>query len=301
MNVVAKSNVLETHSKVLQHTAIENSYRRDIFFLLGGDGLGINPFLNFTVRRDNIVDDTVANLMNVTYEHPEVLFKPLKISFANEEGEDEGGIRKEYFMLLFKAFLQPTYGMFVEDDESHYIWFSGFPIEDFYFKMVGLLCALAIYNSILVELPFPLALYKYLLGVPFTIEDLRELHPTEGRSLDSLLDYDGDDVEDVFMLYFSISLTVFGHTEEIELKPDGKDIPVTKENRAEFVDLYIKRRMEYGKDGVIKNQLELFKKAFSKLLNGEILSLFQPRELMELMAGNENYDWEELKEVGVML
>ncbi|KAE9550089.1 hypothetical protein FO519_006701 [Halicephalobus sp. NKZ332] len=295
MNVVAKSNVLETHSKVLQHTAIENSYRRDIFYILGG-GLGVNPFLNFTVRRDNIVEDTVTNLMDMNYEHPEVLFKPLKISFANEEGEDEGGIRKEYFMLLFKEFLQPTYGMFLEDEESNYIWFSGFPVEDYYFKMVGLLCALGIYNSILVELPFPLALYKYLLGVPFTIEDLRDLHPTEGRSLDSLLDYDGDDVEDVFMLYFSISLTVFGHTEEIELKPNGKNIPVTKENKAEFVDLYIKRRMEYGNGDVIKNQLECFKKAFAKLLNREILSLFQPRELMELMAGNENYDWEELKE-----
>lgn len=35
--------------------------------------------------------------------------KPLKVQFQNEEGEDEGGIRKEFFMLLFQEFLQPTY------------------------------------------------------------------------------------------------------------------------------------------------------------------------------------------------
>lgn len=187
--------------------------------------------------------------------------------------------------------------MFIEDDESHYIWFTGFPVEEQYFKMVGLLCAMAIYNSILVELPFPLALYKYLLGVPFSLEDIRDLHPTEAKSLDALLEYEGNDVEDVFMLMFTISLTVLGHTEEVELKTNGKEIPVTNDNKHEFVNLYVRKRMEYGGDDVLKQQLSAFKDGFSTLLDNSILSLFQPRELMELMSGNENYNWEELREV----
>lgn len=127
--------------------------------------------------------------------------------------------------------------MFLTDEESQYVWFSGFPVEDTHFRMVGTLCAMAIYNSILVELPFPLALYKFLLDVPFTLEDLLELHPSEGRSLEQLLSYDGDDVEETFMLTFEMSMTVFGHTEQVELKKDGKDIPVTNSNRAEFVEV----------------------------------------------------------------
>lgn len=54
--------------------------------------------------------------------------------------------------------------MFVEDPESHLIWFSGLPFSDEgvdrCFAFVGLLCAMAVYNNVLVNLPFPLALYK---------------------------------------------------------------------------------------------------------------------------------------------
>uniref|UniRef100_A0A914Z514 HECT domain-containing protein n=1 Tax=Panagrolaimus superbus TaxID=310955 RepID=A0A914Z514_9BILA len=235
MNVAAKSNVLETHSRA----AIQESHQRAIFEGLLTTGLAyLNPYLNFTIRRDNIVNDSIAELMNASSKD---ITKPLKVQFQGEEGEDEGGIRKEFFMLLFQEFLQPTYGMFLTDEESQYVWFSGFPVEETPFRMVGTLCAMAIYNSILVELPFPLALYKYLLDVPFTLEDLLELHPSEGRSLEQLLSYDGDDVEETFMLTFEMSMTVFGHTEQVELKKEGKDIPVTNSNRAEFVELYIKR------------------------------------------------------------
>uniref|UniRef100_A0A914Q4P6 HECT domain-containing protein n=1 Tax=Panagrolaimus davidi TaxID=227884 RepID=A0A914Q4P6_9BILA len=285
MNVVAKSNVLETHSRVQQHTAIQESHHRAIFEGLLTTGTAyLDPYLHFTIRRDNIVNDTIVELMNAGAED---ITKPLKVQFQGEEGEDEGGIRKEFFML---------YGMFLTDEESQYVWFSGFPVEDTHFRMVGTLCAMAIYNSILVELPFPLALYKFLLDVPFTLEDLLELHPSEGRSLEHLLSYDGDDVEETFMLTFEMSMTVFGHTEQVELKKDGKEIPVTNSNRAEFVELYIKNRMEIGHEGVLKKQLEEFKFGFTRLLENSILTLFQPRELMELTAGNENYDWDALRE-----
>lgn len=40
-----------------------------------------------------------------------------------EEGEDVGGVQKEFFMLLLHEILNPDFGMFVEDDESHFVWF----------------------------------------------------------------------------------------------------------------------------------------------------------------------------------
>lgn len=71
--------------------------------------------------------------------------------------------------------------MFVEDSESHLVWFSGVQTELLSFKLVGMLCALAIYNSVLVDFPFPLALYKKILRIPLELEDLAELSPAEGR------------------------------------------------------------------------------------------------------------------------
>lgn len=41
----------------------------------------------------------------------------------NEEGLDAGGVQKEFFMLLIQQILNPDFGMFVEDSESHLLWF----------------------------------------------------------------------------------------------------------------------------------------------------------------------------------
>lgn len=81
----------------------------------------------------------------------------------------------------FLSKLTFRYGMFTENEESHLIWFSGVETDPMSFKLVGILCALAIYNSVLVDFPFPLALYKKILNVPLDLEDLSELSPAEGR------------------------------------------------------------------------------------------------------------------------
>lgn len=40
------------------------------------------------------------------------------------------------------------------------------------------MCGLAIYNFTIIDLPFPLALYKKLLNEPVTFQDLKDLNPT---------------------------------------------------------------------------------------------------------------------------
>ena len=49
---------------------------------------------------------------------------PLQVEFVGEEGMDAGGVQKEFFLLLLKDILNPQFGMFQEDDESNFIWFS---------------------------------------------------------------------------------------------------------------------------------------------------------------------------------
>ncbi|VDL89161.1 unnamed protein product [Schistocephalus solidus] len=68
--------------------------------------------------------------------------------------------------------------------------------------MVGALCGLAIYNSIIVDLNFPLAMFKKLLGQQPTLEDLKELDPVVGKSLQQLLEYEEPDLDEVFALNF---------------------------------------------------------------------------------------------------
>lgn len=58
-------------------------------------------------------------------------------------------------------------------------------------QLVGALIGLAIYNSVLLDVHFPLALYKKLQGLPVGLDDLEELAPTVAKSLRALLDYKG--------------------------------------------------------------------------------------------------------------
>ena len=54
--------------------------------------------------------------------------------------------------------------------------------------------------------------------------------------MQDLLDHEDDDVEDVFCLTFEFSYTnIYGETVHVDLKQRGSKIPVTKENKWEFI------------------------------------------------------------------
>lgn len=95
-----------------------------------------------------------------------------------------GGVRKEFFMLLFAEILDFKYGMFKEYEETRTIWFNSDSLEEevTYFGLIGVLCGLAIYNFVIINLPFPLVLYKKLLGEKSVgLNDIKEMSPTIAR------------------------------------------------------------------------------------------------------------------------
>lgn len=49
--------------------------------------------------------------------------------------------------------------------------------------------------------------------------------------------------------------------------------------------------MEEGNDGEIASQITSFEEGFQSVIHSKILKFFQPQELMEMVIGNENYDW----------
>lgn len=46
-------------------------------------------------------------------------------------------------------------------------------------------------------------------------------------------------LQDTFCLTFSVEMDYFGDIRTIALKPGGEDIPVTEENRHEYVELMV--------------------------------------------------------------
>lgn len=52
------------------------------------------------------------------------------MKFHNEEAEDGGGVRKEFFLLLLREILDPKFGMFQYYPDSRYVWFAEETFED---------------------------------------------------------------------------------------------------------------------------------------------------------------------------
>nr|XP_025041521.1 probable E3 ubiquitin-protein ligase HERC4 isoform X3 [Pelodiscus sinensis] len=285
----AKTTLLQTDAVIQMQMAVDQAHRQNFSSIFLPVFESVNPCLILVVRRDNIVGDAMEVLRktkNVDYK------KPLKVIFVGEEAVDAGGVRKEFFLLIMRELLDPKYGMFRYYEESRLIWFSDKTFEDSdLFHLIGVVCGLAIYNFTIVDLHFPLALYKKLLNKKPSLDDLKELMPDVGRSMQQLLDYPEDDIEETFCLNFTITVENFGTTEVKELVPKGADIPVVKQNRQEFVDAYV----DYIFTKSVASLFDAFHAGFHKVCGGKVLQLFQPSELQAMVIGNTNYDWKELE------
>uniref|UniRef100_A0AAX7SZI0 HECT domain-containing protein n=1 Tax=Astatotilapia calliptera TaxID=8154 RepID=A0AAX7SZI0_ASTCA len=285
----AKTTLLQTDAVLQMQMAVDQAQMQNFSSMFLPAVESVNPCLILIVRRENIVGDTMEVLRkskNVDYK------KPLKVIFVGEEAVDAGGVRKEFFLLIMKELLDPKYGMFRYYEESRLIWFSNKTFEDIdLFNLIGVICGLAIYNLTIVELNFPLALYKKLLKKKPTLEDLKELMPDVGRSLQQLLDYTEDDLEETFCLNFTITEENYGATEVLELVPNGENINVNMSNRQDFVSAYV----DYVFNTSVAPLFECFYSGFHKVCGGKVLELFQPNELQAMVIGNTNYDWMELE------
>ncbi|XP_010603882.1 probable E3 ubiquitin-protein ligase HERC4 isoform X6 [Fukomys damarensis] len=285
----AKTTLLQTDAVLQMQMAIDQAHRQNVSSLFLPVIESVNPCLILVVRRENIVGDAMEVLRktkNIDYK------KPLKVIFVGEDAVDAGGVRKEFFLLIMRELLDPKYGMFRYYEDSRLIWFSDKTFEDSdLFHLIGVICGLAIYNFTIVDLHFPLALYKKLLKKKPSLDDLKELMPDVGRSMQQLLDYPEDDIEETFCLNFTITVENFGATEVKELVLNGADTAVNRQNRQEFVDAYV----DYIFNKSVASLFDAFHAGFHKVCGGKVLLLFQPNELQAMVIGNTNYDWKELE------
>lgn len=284
----AKTLLLQTDQSIQMNSAMQHT--GTMAYLHTGIVRPDEMYVYMRVRRSHLVEDTLREIQQIAIGD---LKKPLRVIFDGEEAEDAGGVRKEFFLLLLRDLLDPKYGMFTEYEETRAIWFAEMTFEDnVMYMLIGALCGLAIYNFTIIHLPFPLVLYKKLLTVEPTLADLRDLSPTVATSLQSLLDYEGDDFEEVFALNFELTRDMFGEAQCVPLKAGGERIAVTQRNKAEYVELYV----QYMLTSSVQRQFNGFKDGLMRVCGGRMMELFEPHELMAVVIGNEDYDWHVLEE-----
>ncbi|GAA5873156.1 hypothetical protein JCM3774_000067 [Rhodotorula dairenensis] len=254
-----------------------------------------SPLLVLNVRRDHLVADS---LQQIALNH-RGLTKPLRIKWEDEEGIDAGGLRKEWFLLLCRKLFDPQFGMFLVDEESQYVWFNPAAVameDDFW--LVGVTTGLALFNGANLDIPLPPVTYKLLAATqtPLKLSDLAELNPSLARGLEQMLQHPAEDVESTFCRTFVGQYEAWGELVEVDLVENGGEIPVTGENRQEYVELLV----DFLLVGSVSAQFASFAKGFSEVCAGNALSLFRAEELELVIRGSpEQLDIEALRAVTV--
>lgn len=69
-------------------------------------------------------------------------------------------------------------GMFTFGEVTRTYWFNPKSLEvDAQFTLIGLVLGLAIYNNVILDVPFPMVVYRKLCGMKGNLEDLHDSHP----------------------------------------------------------------------------------------------------------------------------
>jgi len=244
------------------------------------------PYFVLAIDRKYLLQQT---LQAVAQASPGELRKSLKVVFKGEDGVDAGGVTKEFFQLLVQKLFDVNTGMWRTDNDHEY-WFNSdctWNYDGYY--LVGVLFGLALYNGVILDVHFPRVIYRKLLGLPLGLEDLVDADVRSG--LKNLLEYDDDDVEDVFCLNFEVTWMDLGQERKKELKEGGADIPVTSENKEEYVLLYVKWLLVDS----VKTQYEEFERGFMQVMDGSSLDLLLPNELELLVVGTPELDFTALQ------
>ena len=244
--------------------------------------------LTLNIRRENLIEDT----LNEISLNADCLQNELRIKFKGEAGVDQGGVRKEFFILLIRQIFDPNYGMFNYNSKTRLYWFNHYSFEPkIKYELIGTIFGLAIYNNTILDVKLPLAVYKKLLGINPSLEDLKECDKELYKNLDYILKQNNPKLEEELDTNFTVIDDKFGEKIIIPLKQNGNEIMINNLNKEEYVKLYIDWFFNKSIDEFFKS----FEKGFYKVFHKSLIKILSPEELELIICGTQYLDFYELK------
>jgi ubiquitin-protein ligase E3 B len=225
----------------------------------------------------------------------------VKIEFINEfglkeAGIDQSGVFKEFLEETCKRAFTPDINLFQSAANrtfciSHTSSIHENHLQIFFF--IGRILGKALYDGIVLDIPLARFIFAKFLGRYNFFEDLPYLDAELYKNLVFLKHYQGifliiyilGDIHDL-SLFFTVDEVLFGNIVTKEIKYGGANIPVTKENRFEYIFLMA----DYKLNRQCHAQYDAFVRGFKAIISSQWLQLFSPRELEKLMSGqNESF------------
>ncbi|KAJ1612718.1 E3A like HECT domain containing ubiquitin [Cryptosporidium canis] len=273
---------------------------------------------NFEMRRTNLIED---GLNKVGSLDPNRLRMAFRIIFLDEQGNiepgiDGGGLLKDFIICISREMCSESFGLFKVCKDNTIVpreydslmkisskfkdLVDGEPLNLkktnivlYLFEFLGKIVGKAIYEKILLEIEFNPVFLNSVFGQKNDFDDLLNLDQELFRSLNYLKSLEDHQEMKSLCLTFSITLDLEPIISEdcslnggrryleVDLIPNGRNIPVNNENKI----VYIKLLTHYKLITSIKLQSEAFLRGLSTVIPNESLRLFSPYEIQSLISG----------------
>uniref|UniRef100_A0A3Q1F320 Probable E3 ubiquitin-protein ligase HERC6 n=1 Tax=Acanthochromis polyacanthus TaxID=80966 RepID=A0A3Q1F320_9TELE len=243
------------------------------------------PVFQLTLRRSHLIEDSFRQLSAADHC---AFQRELLVQFVDDRKLMNVN-KRDFFLHVFDELLAPESELFMYNESNTLAWFPPKPkVEEKSYFLFGVLCGLALYNHNIIHLRFPRVLFKKLLRVKPSLDDMKEFEPVLAESWRCMLEDYTPDVVEALEIDFSVS---WGG-EEVDLVPNEPGKLVTGSNKKEYVAAFI----DYVFNKSVEGPFEAFKRGFFKVCDIDVVEFFQPEELQGVMVGQEMYDWEVFKQ-----
>jgi E3 ubiquitin-protein ligase HUWE1 len=285
-------SLLVKNPKVLEFDNKRNYFTRSIHHKAGNQAnRPPYPSLQLQVRRNAVFHDSFKALYFKTGD--EMKYGKLNIRFHGEEGVDAGGVTREWFQVLSRQMFDPNYALFipVSSDRTTFHPNRSSSVNEehlLFFKFIGRIIGKALYEGRVLDCYFSRAVYKRILGKPVSVKDMESFDPDYYKSLDWMLK---NDITDAIFQTFSVEDEEFGVKKVTDLIPDGRNVPVTEDNKHDYVRLVVEHRLLSS----VQEQMEHFLKGFHDIIPAELIAIFNEQELELLISGLPDIDVDDWK------
>lgn len=231
------------------------------------------------ISRKKLLNDTFKKIMAL--DEKSFITSRLRIVFKDELGDDCSGLTKEWLNLIFNEIFKEKYNLFSPtfDNSSEFIIKYSENVNNdliLKYKFIGRLLNQAFINNVSLNFPCEWFIFHFLTRKQIFLNDVKKYDSEYYIVLENIYKFikNENNIQPTMKfqdIYFD------GHNYcEVNLKENGNNIYVTKENVEEFIHLKI--QMKYI--GNIKKQLYALREGFEEIIYPDIY---------------RNYNWKQLQ------
>lgn len=233
----------------------------------------IIDYIDLTIYKNNIIFDSISELQSNNIKGKEIY-----IEFDDEEGFDEGGLRRDWLSTITDEIINT--GAIIPTPDGEYYTVNNKYSDNKVFNLIGQVLGVAFNNKQSINLKLMSSIWKFIFNEKVDINDMKEYDNDIYNSLNCIKN------SDVTSMYLT-----FVDSNEEELCDNGKNKEVTNDNKNQYIDRIIQKRLIEDN----YSQIEEIRNGFQSAVDISDCSYIGWKEIRDFIKGKENFDIEDMR------